>query len=72
MKKIASILTLLIAVAALANSSAGKPTIGVSSLGSTVVADSEGHGGGKGHRADSEGHGGGKGPHKMDTTVYSA
>ena len=57
----------------LANSPANKPSIsGVETHGLVIVADSEGHGGGKGHRGDSEGHGGGKGTHKSDTTVYSA
>ena len=73
MKQTASILSLFVAAVMLAISWSSHPSANASSLGSTVIlADSEGHGGGKGHRIDSEGHGGGKGPHKTDVTIYSA
>lgn len=65
MKKLANTLILTIAlstiVAAFSNGANSlKPT-----RTNVIVADSEGHGGGKGSRCDSEGHGGGKGPHKL-------
>jgi len=64
MKKLTNtlILTLALSMFAVAfgnsanQTSATEPTV--------LVADSEGHGGGK--KLDSEGHGGGKGPHKLN------
>ena len=69
MKKIATILTLALGLSMVANVSAqisnSKPNTPV------MVADSEGHGGGKGSR-DSEGHGGGKGPRIAENKTYTA
>ncbi|MBI1332812.1 MAG: hypothetical protein JST12_02905 [Armatimonadetes bacterium] len=69
MRKIASTLFLSIAFAIAVMAMPGKAQTSTHN-GPVMLADSEGHGGG---RADSEGHGGGTGHHRVDqTTVYSA
>lgn len=62
MKKLATILATVLAVSMLSN--AALNSVHIAHAPTAIVADSEGHGGGKGSR-DSEGHGGGKGGHRF-------
>lgn len=63
MKKLATIIASVLAVSMLSNAVVNAHP--VSSSHPVLLADSEGHGGGKGGRKDSEGHGGGKGSRQV-------